>query len=99
STTSQLVSFSWDNKVPSRTVCEYNLSQLTWPGTPQERAEWVRGWASAFDVEKVTVEFYRGRNGYHDVFKGFEEKLKGTFVRDQVAEQKRLFTQQLFNRL
>ncbi len=46
----------------------------------------------AFDVEKVTRDFYKE---YKEVFEYVESKIKG--IKDQ--EAKRLFTQKLFNRL
>ncbi|MCC6444120.1 MAG: Eco57I restriction-modification methylase domain-containing protein [Armatimonadetes bacterium] len=44
----------------------------------------------AFDVEAVTKEFYQN---YHEIFKAAEQQITGE------CEDKRLFTQRLFNRL
>lgn len=92
----QLASFSWGDGVPARTACEFNLPALQWPQTDEQKKHWAQSWAKAFDVERVTRDFFRE---YNDIFRGFEEKLKGSFDKGKAAEQKRLFTQQLFNRL
>ncbi len=89
-----LVTFGWGPDIPSRTACEFNLPELTWPG-PQEELDpekWVHKWVKAFDVEKVTKRFFEE---YRNVFEQVEEKIAG-FTSDA---KKRLFTQRLFNRL
>jgi len=91
----KLVRFSWAPEEPIRTVCEYNLSALRMPerdliGT--DVRAWIDQWQSAFDVEKVTNEFFRQ---YRHIFENAEELIRGIKNKDE----KRLFTQKMFNRL
>jgi hypothetical protein len=93
-TTAKLSSFGWQRgDTHLRTLCEFNLPALSWPSDPQDAEGWLRKWASAFDVEKVTDEFFRR---YNEVFTGVEKEVKRT-IKD--VRQARLFTQKLFNRL
>lgn len=92
----RLATFGWErNELAVRTLCEFNLPALNWPqvdlfGEPV-RTQWLKDWASAFDVEKVTKTFFRE---YRKLFEQAESKIKGID-----GDEKRLFTQKLFNRL
>ena len=84
--TSPLKLFGWnEGDTAVRTLCEHNLRYLEWDHT---------NWAEAFDVEKVTKDFY---HKYADLFHR---------MRDAIGEHNeisgddlQLFTQMLFNRL
>jgi adenine-specific DNA-methyltransferase len=51
----KLVRFSWSPDEPIRTLCEFNLDALR---MPQDTSRWTEEWQKAFDVEKVTKQFY-----------------------------------------
>jgi len=89
-----LAAFGWGPDIPARTACEYNLPALAWPddATPDE---WVKTWASAFDVEKVTQRFYER---YSQAFNDVEAQIRAESGLDD-PDQLRMFTQTLFNRL
>jgi len=87
----KLTTFSWEPQEPIRTICEFNLPPLRYD-SDWDNETWLREWQSAFDVEKVTREFYRE---YRRVFEHVEALIEGF----DNSESKRLFTQQLFNRL
>jgi hypothetical protein len=94
-TAAPLAAFGWGPDVPSRTACEFNLPHLVWPDDPSDSDVWVRKWAEAFDVEKVTKKFYEE---YAAAFTEVEGRIKdASGIKD--AENLRLFTQTLFNRL
>ncbi|MCC6444986.1 MAG: Eco57I restriction-modification methylase domain-containing protein, partial [Armatimonadetes bacterium] len=83
--------FGWErDKTGLRTLCDYNLPALRYPEDPSDTGGWLEGWASAFDVEKVTQRFYEA---YERIFHQAEERIGG------VRGDRRLFTQRLFNRL
>lgn len=83
--------FGWDAEGSGlRTLCEYNLPALRYPSVETSSEEWLRQWATAWNVERVTERFYQE---YDAVFKQVEALITG------VAGDKRLFTQRLFNRL
>jgi hypothetical protein len=90
---SPLTTFGWSPDSPNRTACEFNLPPLEWPADENNIEKWSAQWASAFDVEAVTKEFFRV---YHSVFEYVEKAITG-YGRDK--DGKRLFTQKLFNRL
>ncbi|MDR2391743.1 MAG: Eco57I restriction-modification methylase domain-containing protein, partial [Planctomycetota bacterium] len=88
-----LAAFGWlrgDTHI--RTLCEMNLPALHWPANPGNREEWVGKWAEAFDVAKVTRQFYRD---YEKTFSDLEADINGV----SGAGQKRLYAQRLMNRL
>ena len=93
----RLRSFGWERDQPygTRTLRELNLPELTMPALNDlGEPDWAEGrprWMSAWDVEKVTSEFYRD---YEDVFTEVETR----YVHG-VSGDRRLFTQRLFNRL
>jgi len=71
--TAPMASFGWgpDDLDAVRTICEFNLRALEWPGTkPANESEWLDTWSPAFDIEKVTKRFYQD---YAEVFKRVED--------------------------
>ncbi len=91
-TRATLSRFGWEQKGDEglRTLCDHNLPALTYPENPSDADAWRSKWAAAFDVEAVTKRFYAV---YESVFKEVEGQIQN------VAGDKRLFTQSLFNRL
>ncbi len=88
-----LATFSWGPDIPARTAYE-NLCCLQWPDDPSETDKWITKWSEAFDVEKVTKDFYRD---YSAAFERIENLIQAN--NDIRGEALRLFTQTLFNRL
>jgi Eco57I restriction-modification methylase len=89
-----LVSFGWnEGDTHLRTLCEYNLPALRFPGDAGADADaWIRQWGGAFDVEAATKRFFAE---YHDLF----DKVEGSATGIPKGEPRRLYTQRLFNRL
>ncbi|MDP8228752.1 MAG: hypothetical protein P9M15_04800, partial [Candidatus Electryoneaceae bacterium] len=90
--TAPLAAFGWGPDDHIRTICEYNLPALTWDMGDVSQDDWIEKWAEAFDVEKVTKRFYED---YKRVFESVERQISGL----ESEEDKRMFTQTLFNRL
>ncbi len=89
-----LSTFGWQRgDTHIRTLCEFNLESLKWPRDEKDVAAWLKKWSGAFDVERVTDEFFRR---YNDLFTGVEKEVKQAIKDERKA---RLFTQKLFNRL
>ena len=88
--------FSWERgDTHVRTLCEYNLPALAFPaGGFSNDQEWLREWQAAFDVETVTKKFFAE---YQRVFAQVETAVEG--IPESEKEQRRLYTQRLFNRL
>ena len=88
--------FSWERgDTHVRTLCEYNLPALAFPtGGFSNDQEWLREWQAAFDVEAVTKKFFAE---YQRVFEQVETAVEG--IPESEKEQRRLYTQRLFNRL
>ncbi|MYA70496.1 hypothetical protein F4009_00285 [Candidatus Poribacteria bacterium] len=88
--------FSWEQgDTHIRTLCEYNLSALTFPSDGfSTDQEWLQAWQKAFDVEEVTDKFFAD---YQRVFSQMETAVEGIPEADK--EARRLYTQRLFNRL
>jgi len=96
-TTAPMASFGWgpDDLEAVRTICEFNLRALEWPDErPTTDDDWLKAWSPAFDVEKVTTQFYRD---YAAVFKRAEDLIASE--KTLKGDDLRLFTQSLFNRL
>jgi len=55
----RLTSFGWTQDSHNRTVLEFNLPPLRWPDDTTQVADWRDQWLEAFDVEKVTKQFFR----------------------------------------
>lgn len=89
-----LTTFGWERgDTHLRTLCEFNLPRLEFPADPSDAEGWLVQWRAAFDVEKVTDEFF---TSYRAVFGQIEQEA-GRQIAD--AEQRRLYTQRLLNRL
>jgi type I restriction-modification system DNA methylase subunit len=89
-----LSTFGWHHgDTHLRTLAEYNLPALSFPSDTSNSEEWLKKWRAAFDVEKVTDEFFRR---YNEVFTAVEQEVRPAVSDDR---QGRLFTQKLFNRL
>ena len=88
--------FSWEQgDTHIRTLCEYNLPALAFPsGGFQSDREWLQAWQKAFSVKVVTKQFFAE---YQDVFEQVEAAIKG--IPENETEERRLYTQRLFNRL
>ena len=88
--------FSWEQgDTHIRTLCEYNLPALALPsGGFSSDQEWFQEWQKAFDVEAVTNKFFAD---YQRVFAQVEDAVEG--IPEAETEQRRLYTQRLFNRL
>lgn len=85
--TAPLKLFGWnESDTAVRTLCEHNLQKLLWDD--------VQDWSEAFNIEKVTKEFYRD---YADVFRRMEDTIGEH--NDIDGDDLRMFTQMLFNRL
>ena len=88
--------FSWEQgDTHIRTLCEYNLPALAFPsGGFSTDQEWLQEWQKAFDVEEVTDKFFAD---YQRVFAQVEAAVEG--IPEDEVEERRLYTQRLFNRL
>jgi hypothetical protein len=90
--------FGWDadSVEETRTLRHINLPALTMPSANVlQELDWKEGrdrWLSAWNVERVTDAFYKE---YKKLFESAEAQISG--IDD--SEDKRLFTQKLFNRL
>ena len=93
----KLAVFGWDAEsiAETRTLREFNLPAVTMPMlNVLQEPDWDEGrerWLSAWDVERVTSEFYRE---YRRLFEDAEKLITGI-----EGDDKRLFTQKLFNRV
>jgi len=92
----RLITFSWEPEEPIRTLCEFNLPPLRYE-LGWDNQTWLKEWHTAFDVEKVTDEFF---NGYMEVFK----QLQG-ILSEQISHDKEVmiwahdYSLQFLNRL
>jgi hypothetical protein len=91
-----LSSFGWtrEDVGSARTLCEVNLPALGLPPTLFGAPNWHDArahWLAAWDVEKVTKDFFKE---YHDIFQRVEGMVTGV-----ADDNRRMFTQRLFNRL
>jgi hypothetical protein len=90
--------FGWDRYQPGgvRTLLEYNLPALKMPPTNVlGEPDWSQArWDEAWDVEKVTREFFRE---YRATFEAVEQMI--ATANPGTGRDWRLFTQRLFNRL
>ncbi|KKN15720.1 hypothetical protein LCGC14_0983100 [marine sediment metagenome] len=85
--TAPLKLFGWnEGDTAVRTLCERNLPHLEWGNR--------ENWAEAFNIEKVTKDFYRD---YAVVFRRMEDAIEEH--NDISGDDLRMFTQMLFNRL
>ncbi|MDO8578011.1 MAG: hypothetical protein Q7R50_02400 [Dehalococcoidales bacterium] len=73
----RLAMFGWQRDNPYlRTLCEFNLPHLRWPDDPADTAGWLKIWASAFDKEPLTREFFKRFEKALGVIKADLEKLQ-----------------------
>ena len=90
--------FGWDRALPggTRTLQEFNLPALHMPPfNLLEEPDWTKArWHEAWDVEKITREFFRE---YRQSFEVVEQQI--TAANPTQTRDWRLFTQRLFNRL
>ncbi len=59
-----LSAFGWGHGIPARTACQFNLPALAWPDDTAPEV-WLEQWATAFDVDKVTKEFYQELSNWY----------------------------------
>ena len=89
-----LAMFGWEKgDTHARTLCEYNLPALRSPRYPNDSEGWLNGWRAAFDIEAFADKFF---DDYREVFAKVEAEVKKSIRKD---EDRRLFTERLFNRL
>jgi len=89
-----LITFGWESGDAPRTVCEFNLGHLEWPTDSEDSEKWTSEWSKAFDVEKVTKQFYED---YAEIFENVEKLIhRQTNLKNN---ELRMFTQTLLNRL
>ncbi len=90
--------FGWDNGQPggTRTLQDFNLPALKMPPANMlGEYDWKQSrWQEAWDVEKVTRDFFRE---YRQTFEFVEQQIAAT--NSTQKRDWRLFTQRLFNRL
>ncbi len=91
----KLSSFAWETDLveETRTLREVNLPALRMRVNVLGQPDWQQkrpNWLAAWNVERVTDEFFKT---YRRVFEQVEGMIEG------VKGEKRLFTQRLFNRL
>ena len=79
----KLITFGWEPGEPIHTLCKFNLPSLRYDPDWDDET-WLREWDRAFDVEKVTEEFFRG---FREIF-GELQKVLYSQVRGQDDEGK-----------
>jgi type I restriction-modification system DNA methylase subunit len=89
-----LVYFGWGPGDSIRTVCEFNLKNLAWLEGEQNEDKWLELWGHAFDVERVTNQFYEE---YLNIFESAQNRIKKS--NELNKNDSFMFTQTLFNRL
>jgi len=70
----RLTSFGWTQDSHNRTVLEFNLPPLRWPGNTADASGWRTQWLRAFDKQRLTEVFFRE---YKGLFKDLEADLRG----------------------
>ncbi len=89
-----LTTFGWEqNSTYLHTLCEFNLKSLRFPNNTQDSEGWLKNWRAAFDVSRVTDDFFKN---YEARFKEVRSAVKKILPDENNAHQ---FTQLLFNRL
>ncbi|MBN2544016.1 N-6 DNA methylase [bacterium] len=89
--TATLTTFGWEPGEPMRTLIEYNLIPLEYSDDLPEE-EWIDNWNEAFDVQKVTDEFF---SDYQTLFDRTKAAVKGI----NSEEELKRFVLRLMNRL
>lgn len=70
----RLATFGWQSgSTYVRTLCEFNLPALAWPEDPGNAEAWLKQWASAFDKEPITKEFFKR---FDDVLEAIQADLQ-----------------------
>ncbi|MFO0082667.1 MAG: hypothetical protein ACK55O_08615, partial [Phycisphaerales bacterium] len=90
--TPQLASFGWTRGGGVKTVARYNLPNLEWPPDGTEPRDWIAEWTHAFDVERVTKDFFEQFTKRHDDFLSSVQGIPG-------ERDRRWFVSALLNRL
>lgn len=93
-TNARISTFGWSPSEPMRTALEFNLPSLRMPEEDLKGispAKWFEQWNTAFDVERVTRDFFID---YKKIFYKVEEEITGV-----PKEHIHMFAQSLFNRL
>ena len=100
----RLTMFSWQRESTYlRTLCEFNLPALSWPDDPSDCTAWLKGWASAFDKEPLTKEFFKRFDKVLEYAKKDLEELQNmpsaeAYSRAQLLLERLLFLYFLQNR-
>ena len=95
----RLTTFSWEPQEPIRTVCEYNLPALHFEDD-WDNETWLKKWQTAFDVERVTKEFF---GDYRKVFVELQKMLYAQVSDESSGEEAKIWAHdyalQFLNRL
>ena len=100
----RLATFGWQRESPYlRTLCEFNLPALRWPDDPSDRIAWLKDWATAFDKEPLTQEFFKRFDKALEAMKTDLEDLQNltspeAYSRAQLLLERLLFLYFLQNR-
>jgi len=94
SKTSKLQMFGWGPNDHIRTVCEYNLKNLVYKEEMNEEKA-TEAVASAFDVSKVSYDFYKDYRAEFEIAKPFIRNNSDLTDEDDIHQA----TQILFNRI
>ena len=90
--TPQLASFGWTLGGAVKTVARYNLPNLEWPPDGTDPKDWIAQWTRAFDVERITKDFFEQFTKRHDDFLTSVEGIPD-------ERERRWFVSALLNRL
>ena len=103
--TAKLVTFGWQKGDRHlRTACEFNLPALEWPEDDgADGAAWLKTWASAFDKEPLTKDFFKRFDRAIGAVKDDLVKLQGfdsaqAYSRAQLLLERLVFLYFLQNR-
>jgi hypothetical protein len=94
----RLATFGWQKGDRNlRTLCEFNLPALAWPerGWRNEEA-WLKGWASGFDKEPLTRDFFRRFDAAIDAIKADLERYQKLAPADAYSRAQLLLERLVF---
>ena len=100
----RLAMFGWQRASSYlRTLCEFNLPALRWPVDPPDCTAWLKSWATAFDKEPLTREFFKRFDKALEAIKADLENLQNltspeAYSRAQLLLERLLFLYFLQNR-
>jgi hypothetical protein len=99
----RLTTFGWSPDTSNRTVVEFNLPPLAWPGDTSDAEGWVNAWAKAFDKEPLTKDFFRRFDNALDAIKADLEKYQQlssaeAYTQSQLLLERLIFLYFLQNR-